>query len=74
MMAGTLASKPPKDLVVDARPGRLLKIPEVAERLSVVPRTVRRLIDLGELPTCRIGRAVRIAEEDLARYLHRVRR
>ena len=46
---------------------RLLTIADTAERLNVSPRTVRRLIDAGQLPIIRIGRAVRIAEDDLER-------
>ena len=41
----------------------------VADRLAVSPRHVRRLIERGELPVHRIGSAVRISEDDLARYL-----
>ena len=41
----------------------------VARRLDVTVRTVRRLIAAGELPVHRIGRAVRVSEDDLARFL-----
>jgi excisionase family DNA binding protein len=41
----------------------------VAGRLDVSVRTVRRLIAAGELPTHRIGRAVRVSADDLARFL-----
>jgi excisionase family DNA binding protein len=41
----------------------------VAERLAVSPRHVRRLIAGGALPVHRIGRAVRVGEDDLARLL-----
>ncbi len=41
----------------------------VALRLGVSLRTVRRLIAAGALPVHRIGRAVRVSEDDLARFL-----
>jgi excisionase family DNA binding protein len=47
----------------------LLTIALVADRLAVSPRHVRRLIERAELPAHRIGSAVRISEDDLARYL-----
>lgn len=47
----------------------LITADEVAERLGVSLRTVRRLIEAGELPVHRIGRAVRISEDDLERFV-----
>ena len=47
----------------------LLDAAAVAARLDVSLRTVRRLIAAGELPVHRIGRAVRVSEDDLARFL-----
>ena len=47
----------------------LHKVAAVAARLDVSPRTVRRLIAQGDLPVHRIGRAIRISEDDLARFL-----
>ncbi len=41
----------------------------VAARLGLSLRTVRRLIAAGALPVHRIGRAVRVSEDDLARFL-----
>ena len=52
---------------------QLLTVAEVAERLAVSTRTVRRLIDSGELVTHRVGRAVRISEADLAAYAREAR-
>jgi excisionase family DNA binding protein len=48
---------------------KLLTIDEVAEVLNVSPRTVRRLIDEGALPVHRLGRLVRISDDDLAAFL-----
>jgi excisionase family DNA binding protein len=49
--------------------GRLTPIAEVAERLNVCERTVRRWIAAGLLPVHRFGRTVRISEADLAAFL-----
>jgi excisionase family DNA binding protein len=43
----------------------LLTVREVAERLHLHPITVRRLIASGRLAAVRIGRAVRVREEDV---------
>lgn len=44
-------------------------MPAVAARLSVVARTVYRLVNNGELPAYRVSRMIRIRPEDLDRYL-----
>ena len=46
----------------------------IAKRLDVSTKTVRRLIDRGELPHLRVGRLVRVSERDFADYLARSRR
>lgn len=46
-----------------------LTVKDVAQRLQLSPKSVRRLIDEGMLRFHRFGRAIRIAEEDLARLL-----
>jgi len=38
----------------------LITLPEVAKALSVTARTVRRLIERGELPKVKVGRCVRV--------------
>jgi len=63
------ASANDSDHEAKQRTKRLLTVEEVAKRLSVALRTVRRLIDRGELPAHRIGRMVRISEDDLERYI-----
>jgi excisionase family DNA binding protein len=52
---------------------QFLTIAEVAERLRVATRTVRRWIAAGELVAHRFGASVRIAEADLRAFvaLHR---
>ena len=46
-------------------PPPLLTVDQVADHLGASTRHVRRLIDRGELPVHRIGRLVRISEDDL---------
>jgi excisionase family DNA binding protein len=41
----------------------LLTLPGAAKALSVATRTVRRLIERGELPKVKIGRCVRVPAE-----------
>jgi len=47
---------------------RLLTLAEVADFLSVSPKTVRRLIGRG-LPCVRLGRVVRFRQADLLRFV-----
>lgn len=45
---------------------KLLRVPEVAERLGLKPATIRKMIYRRELPVVRpTRRAVRIREEDI---------
>jgi excisionase family DNA binding protein len=44
-------------------------VDEVAALLQVSTKTVRRWIDRRELHTHRLGRQLRVAEEDLAAFL-----
>jgi len=48
---------------------RFFTIDQVAEFLNLSSRSVRRLIDDGQLPVHRFGRAVRIAEADLRAFI-----
>jgi excisionase family DNA binding protein len=48
---------------------RFFTVAEVAERLGVSTRTIRRWIENKELVAHRFGRAVRIAENDLKAFL-----
>ena len=47
----------------------LLSVLTVANELSVSTKTVRRLIERGALPYCRVGRLVRIRAVDLAEFV-----
>lgn len=58
----------PVDAVDDVS-GRLLRIEQIAERLSVSRSMAWKIIDLGQLRSVRIGRAVRVRPQDLDDYL-----
>ena len=49
---------------------RFLTASEAAERMRVSKMTVYRLIRSGKLPAVRIGKAYRVREDDLERYLN----
>lgn len=51
------------------KPTQFFTIAEVAERLDVSTRTVRRWIRSGDLVAHRFGGVVRIAESDLRSFL-----
>lgn len=46
-------------------PGKLLKIEQVAERLAVSTRSVKRMIADGRLPHRKLGKSVRVPEAAL---------
>ena len=51
-------------------PGTMLfTVAEAAEQLRVAPRTIRRLIEAGEIPAVTVRRAVRIRAADLRTYV-----
>jgi excisionase family DNA binding protein len=50
-----------------------LKLAVVADELSCSERTVRRLINDGELPAVRVRGSLRITREDLDGYIERQR-
>lgn len=56
-----------------ARP-MLLRIPEVAAELGLGRSSVYQLIQAGELPVVRIGRAVRVSRADLEAWVDQRRR
>ena len=55
--------------VPDPDHGRLLDVAAVARHLDVCEKTVRRLIARGDLRAHRIGRLLRVSEEELGRFL-----
>jgi excisionase family DNA binding protein len=52
---------------------QLLTLPEATTQLRVAPRTVYREIARGNLPVVRIGKAVRILQDDLDAYVEKNR-
>ncbi len=59
---------PPPISLLDPSLPTLLSVDATAVQLSVSTKTVRRLIESGALPSCRVGRLVRIRAVDLARF------
>ena len=49
----------------------LLCVDDVAQILRVTPKTVRNLISNGDIKAIRIGRLIRIFDEDFINYLTR---
>jgi excisionase family DNA binding protein len=48
---------------------RMLSVADVAERLRLCARTIRRAIATGELHEHQIGRQYRVAEDDLTLFV-----
>jgi excisionase family DNA binding protein len=59
----------------DGRDLGLLSIPEVCEALGMGKSWTYRRLKSGEIPSIKLGRAIRVRREDLERYLesHRYR-
>jgi excisionase family DNA binding protein len=53
--------------------GRWVGTAEASERLGVTLRTLYRLVDEGQLPAYKIGRVIRIKEEDVEAFLEGAR-
>jgi excisionase family DNA binding protein len=51
----------------------LLDVKQAANLLAVSTRTIRRLIARGELQSRRVGRQLRLKEDDLRTYLLKCR-
>ncbi len=54
---------------VDGAAGRLLRIEEIADRLSVSRSMAWKLVALGQIRSLRIGRAVRVRPKDLEAFI-----
>jgi excisionase family DNA binding protein len=65
----------PRSIIERLAPSRssepipLHDVPAIARRLNVSEKTVRRLIDRHELRAYRVGRLLRISEEELVRFI-----
>jgi len=53
--------------------GDWLSSREAARRLGLTPRTLYRLIDIGDLPAYRFGRVIRLKGYDLDAFVERSR-
>ena len=70
-MAQVTTGSKPMDAVDGHPAARLLRIEEVADRLSVSRSMAWKLIAYGQLRSVRIGRAVRVRPADLEAYIER---
>lgn len=52
---------------------RWLSTAEASERLGVTLRTLYRLVDEGQLPAYKIGRVIRLKEDDIETFLETAR-
>jgi excisionase family DNA binding protein len=59
---------------VDQLPGRLLRIDDIADRLSISRSMAWKLVAYGHIKALRLGRAVRVRPADLEDYLARAAR
>jgi|HubBroStandDraft_4_1064222.scaffolds.fasta_scaffold805262_1 excisionase family DNA binding protein len=53
---------------VGPKPIHALTVEQAAEQLQVSTKTVRRLIERGELPIHRIGRLLRVSQEAISAF------
>ena len=62
--------------MADTKPARqrLHTLQDAAAILQLCTRTVRRMIDRGELKSLQVGRCIRIENDDLELYLLRARK
>ena len=52
---------------------RVMRLPEIADKLGVCARSVRRMTDRGELPhLVRVGRAVGLMQSDIEAFQERM--
>lgn len=56
-----------------ARSSGWLSTTEVRDRLGITLRTLYRLIDEGQIPAYKIGRVIRMKDEDVDAFLDRSR-
>lgn len=52
---------------------QLLDISEVAERLSVSPRFIRRLVNERRIPYCKLGKFVRFDAAEVTEWVAKMR-
>lgn len=57
--------------VADFKDQRLVTVEELAERLSVHPRTIQRLVERQEIRAVRVGRQFRFRREWIEEWIQR---
>jgi excisionase family DNA binding protein len=58
---------------VEKKLDRVMRLPEIADKLGVCARSVRRMTDRGELPhLVRVGRAVGLMQSDIEAFQERM--
>jgi len=50
---------------------QLLTVSQAASRCAISARMIRKLIEKAEIPVVRVGRCVRLREDDLAALIRR---
>ncbi len=63
-------SMPLPSAKLNASGAPLLDVPAIARRLDVCEKTVRRFIARGDLHAYRIGRQLRVSEEEYLRFIN----
>ncbi len=58
---------------MDEKDGQWLGTAEAAHRLGLVPRTLYKLIDAGELPAYWFGQVIRLRRSDVDDFIERSR-
>ena len=61
-MTHTSNISPPSDL-------QLLDVDQIADRLGVTPRFIRRLVDERRIPFCKLGKFVRFDAAEIAAWV-----
>ena len=57
----------------DRKPDQFYTVKQLADRLAVTPMTTYRLVEHGQLPAVKIGRAIRFDPDAVAAFLASVR-
>jgi len=58
---------------VEKKLDRVMRLPQIADKLGVCARSVRRMTDRGELPhLVRVGRAVGLMQSDIEAFQERM--
>jgi len=55
------------------KPDQFYSVRTLAEKLTLAPMTIYRLVDQGKLPAVRIGKSIRFRPADIDAFLESVR-